>query len=161
MTALLTAKFSSPTEVSTMMEMFYAAVSNMVASSGASHHRWPLSTWNVATATEDPDSLFYLVLIYTKLKSHVWLATTVMQRSGECLVYSVSCSVMSDSLQLHRLSPPSSGIFQARILEPVAIPFPRGSSQARDQTWAFCIAGWFFTIWSHQGSPTWYTAGAQ
>ena len=33
MTALLTAKFPSPKEVSTMMEMFYTALSNMVASS--------------------------------------------------------------------------------------------------------------------------------
>ena len=33
------------------------------------------------------------------------------------------------------------GILQARILEWVAIPFSRGSSQPRDQTQAFRIAG--------------------
>ena len=37
------------------------------------------------------------------------------------------------------------GILQARILEWVAIPFSRGSSQPRDQTQAFRIAGKFFT----------------
>ena len=37
------------------------------------------------------------------------------------------------------------GILQARILEPVAIPFSRGSSQPRDGTWVSCIAGRFFT----------------
>jgi len=37
-------------------------------------------------------------------------------------------------------------IFQARILEWVAIPFSRGSSQPRDQTQAFCFAGRFFTV---------------
>ena len=37
------------------------------------------------------------------------------------------------------------GIFQARILEWVAIPFSRGSSQPRDQTQVFCIAARFFT----------------
>ena len=48
-------------------------------------------------------------------------------------------------------SPPGSsvhGILQARILEWVAIPFSRGSSQARDQTQVSCIASRFFTIWA-------------
>ena len=40
------------------------------------------------------------------------------------------------------------GILQARILEWIAIPFPRGSSQSKDQTWVSCIAGRFFTIWA-------------
>ena len=45
------------------------------------------------------------------------------------------CSVVSDSLQPYRL-PGSSvhGIFQARILEWVAMPSSRGSSQCRDGT---------------------------
>jgi len=37
------------------------------------------------------------------------------------------------------------GILQARILEWVAIPFFRGSSQPRDQTQVSSIAGGFFT----------------
>ena len=40
------------------------------------------------------------------------------------------------------------GILQARILEWVAIPFSRGSSQARDRTQVSCIAGGFFTSWA-------------
>ena len=47
------------------------------------------------------------------------------------------------------------GILQARILEWVAIPFSRGSSQPRDQTQVCHIAGRRFTIWAtreaHQG----------
>ena len=39
-------------------------------------------------------------------------------------------------------------ILQARILECVAIPFSRGSSQPRGWTWVSCIAGGFFTIWA-------------
>ena len=39
-------------------------------------------------------------------------------------------------------------IFQARILEWVAISFSRGSSQPRDQTWVSCTAGRFFTNWA-------------
>ena len=40
------------------------------------------------------------------------------------------------------------GILQARILEWVAFPFPRGSSQPRDQTQVSHIAGGFFTSWA-------------
>ena len=38
------------------------------------------------------------------------------------------------------------GIFQAKILEWVAIPFSRGSSKPRDQTQVSHITGRFFTI---------------
>ena len=46
-----------------------------------------------------------------------------------------------DSLVVH-------GILQARILEWVAFPFSRGSSQPRDQTQVSCIVGRFFTVWA-------------
>ena len=56
----------------------------------------------------------------------------------------LSCSVISSSLQPRGFySPPVSsvlGIFQARILEPVAICYPGGSSQPTDQTHASCIS---------------------
>ena len=48
-------------------------------------------------------------------------------------------------------SPPASsvhGIFQARILEWVAISFCSRSSQPSDWTWASCIVGRCFTIWA-------------
>ena len=51
-------------------------------------------------------------------------------------------------------SPPGSsvhGILQVRMLEWVAMPFSRGSSQLRDQTHVFCgsyTAGGFFYHWS-------------
>ena len=40
------------------------------------------------------------------------------------------------------------GILQARILEWVAFPFSRGSSQPRDRTQTSRIAGRFFTSWA-------------
>ena len=40
------------------------------------------------------------------------------------------------------------GILQARILEWVASPISRGSSQPRDQTQVSGIAGGFFTSWA-------------
>ena len=69
---------------------------------------------------------------------------------------SVSHSVVSDSLHPCGLCslPGSSvhGILQARILEWIAIPSSKGSSQSRDGTSISCIAGRFSTI-SLQGSP--------
>ena len=38
-------------------------------------------------------------------------------------------------------------IIHARILEWVAVPFSRESSQPRDQTQVSCVAGRFFTVW--------------
>ena len=57
---------------------------------------------------------------------------------------SESCSVVSDSLPPMDCSLPGSSvhrIFQARVLEWVAIPFSRGSSKPRDWTQVSCIAG--------------------
>ena len=53
------------------------------------------------------------------------------------------------TLRPHR-QPGSSvhGIFQARLLEWVAIPFSRGSSRPRDQIQVSCIAGELFTVWA-------------
>ena len=45
------------------------------------------------------------------------------------------------------------GIFQARVLEWVAISFSRRSSQPRDRTEVSCIVGRCFYCRSHQGSP--------
>ena len=45
------------------------------------------------------------------------------------------------------------GILQARILEWIAVPFSRRSSQPRDQTEVSCTAGWFFTSWATREVP--------
>ena len=58
---------------------------------------------------------------------------------------------MSDSLQPHGLS--VHGILQARILEWVAVPFSRGSSQSRDRTQVSSITGGFLYQLSYQGNP--------
>ena len=60
-------------------------------------------------------------------------------------------SVVSDSLQTMDHSSPDSSVHvipQARRMEWVAIPFPRGSSPPRDWTWVSCIAGGFSTNWA-------------
>ena len=40
------------------------------------------------------------------------------------------------------------GILQARVLEWIAIPFSRETSQPRDWTLVSCLAGRFFAIWA-------------
>ena len=57
----------------------------------------------------------------------------------------MDCS-LSDS-SVHR-------IFQARLLEWIAISFSRGSSWPRDRTQVFCIVGRHFYRLSHQGSQS-------
>ena len=64
-------------------------------------------------------------------------------------------SVESDSWWPHGLCLPGSsihGIFQARILEWVAISFSRGSSRPRDWTQVSHILGRRFTVWATKGS---------
>ena len=57
--------------------------------------------------------------------------------------------VVSYSLHPH-------GILQARILEWVAFPFSKGSSQPKNQTQVSCIAGGFFTNWAIREANTIY-----
>ena len=56
-------------------------------------------------------------------------------------------------------APLSMGTLQARILEWVAMPSSRGSSQPRDQIQVSHIAGRFFTIWTtkeaHKSAGEW------
>ena len=66
-------------------------------------------------------------------------------KSGVVKKESESCSVVSHALQLDYSV---HGILQARMLEWVAFPFSRGSSQPRDRTQASCIAGGFCTSWA-------------
>ena len=49
---------------------------------------------------------------------------------------------------------PLSLIFQARVLEWVAILFSRESSQPRDCTWISCNASSFFTVWAIRKAQT-------
>ena len=63
-------------------------------------------------------------------------------------VYAQSCLILSIPKDC---SPPGSsvdGFLQARILEWVAMPFSRGSSQPRDQTQISHVAGGFLTVWA-------------
>ena len=65
-----------------------------------------------------------------------------------CCLVTQACPILFD---LMYYSPPGSsahGVLQLRILQGVAIPFSRGSSQPRDQTQVSHNAGRFFSFWA-------------
>ena len=94
----------------------------------------PLSSWKCARSTLS-----------------FWFCSEVKKKKKK-RSESVSPSVMSDSSDPMNCTPPASfvyGIFQARILKWIAMPFSRGCSWPRDQTHVYCcFAGRFFTVWS-------------
>ena len=64
-----------------------------------------------------------------------------------------SCLTLCDPMDCSLPGSSVRGILQVKILEWVAIPFSKGSSQPRDQTQLSHIAGGFLYQLSHQGSP--------
>ena len=65
-----------------------------------------------------------------------------------CCALSLSCvQLYATPWTAARQAPLSMGILQTRIVEWVAMPSSRGSSQPRDQTQVSQIAGRFFTVW--------------
>ena len=58
------------------------------------------------------------------------------------------CPTLCDPMDCSPPGPSVPGIFQARVLEWVAISFSRRSSQPRDQTQVSCTAGRRFTLWA-------------
>ena len=59
-----------------------------------------------------------------------------------------SCPTLCDPVNCSLPGSSVHGIFQARILEWVAISFSRGSSRPRDRTQVSHIAGRRFTLWA-------------
>ena len=106
------------------------------------------------------------IVLYIKILSTAWIRKQTQRHERTCKVnmgvrkqrfqskaycrYLVAKSCLTP-LQPHGCSPwghSVHGVLQARILEWVAIPFFRGSSQSRDPTRVSYIAGRFFTVWA-------------
>ena len=63
-----------------------------------------------------------------------------------------SCLTLCDPMDCSLPGSSVHGIFQAMVLEWVAISFSRGSSRPRDRTQVFRIAGRRFTVWAMKES---------
>ena len=72
-----------------------------------------------------------------------------------CL-FAQSCPTLCDPWTAAHQAPLSMGILQARILEWVAMPSSRVSSQLRDQTQVSHIVGGLFTDWATREGPCLY-----
>ena len=67
-----------------------------------------------------------------------------------------SCPTLCDPMGCSLPGSSVHGIFQAMVLEWIAISFSRGSSQPRDRTWVSRIVDRHFTVWArrnHQRLP--------
>ena len=109
-------------------------------------HDWALSLHFTSVLN------FYYSVLSTQVLTHIITTSLFFSLSNvltvQLTIESVRRSVMSNSLWPQSPSGSSvHGIFQARILEWVTIPFSRGYSWARNQTQVSHIADRFFTIW--------------
>ena len=66
-----------------------------------------------------------------------------------------SCLTLCDPMDCSLPGSSVHGIFQARVLEWVAISFSRRSSQPRDWTWVSCTVGRRFTVWATREVKHW------
>ena len=81
--------------------------------------------------------------------SATWEAQVSVESESEI---AQSCPTLCDPTDCSLQGSSIHGIFQARLLESVAISFSRGSSQPRDRTWVSHIASRCLYRLSHQGS---------
>ena len=84
--------------------------------------------------------------IYVVLKLSVWwlLMNHLIYEPSVCAKSLQLCLTLCDPMDCSLPDSSVRGILQARILEWIAIPFSRESSQPRDQTLVSCIVGRFF-----------------
>ena len=76
--------------------------------------------------------------------STLWVVPLLYGQRGVSmlLLAAQSCLTLCDPMDCSSPGYSVLGILQARTLERVAIPFSRGSSQARDRTHVSCIGRW-------------------
>ena len=105
--------------------------------------------------TESSGQHIYIVVLYQMLSPYSLLQNTecssLCHTIGPCCLsfytclVTQSCPTLCNPMDCIPSGPSVYGIFQARILEWVAISFSRGSSGPRDRIHVSCIAGRFFT----------------
>ena len=80
--------------------------------------------------------------------SFCWLTRLIRILPSEVSEVAQSCLTLCNPIDCSLPGSSVHRIFQARILEWVAISFSRGSSLPRDRTLVSCIVGRRFTVWA-------------
>ena len=130
------------------------------------HCRWWLQPWNWKClllgrkAMSNLDSILKSkdISLSTKVclvkamvfpSSNVWMWELDYKESCEWVnEVAQSCPTLCDPMDCSLPGSSVHGVFQARILEWVAISFSRRPSQPRDWTQVSCIVGRRFTVWA-------------
>ena len=79
--------------------------------------------------------------------SYTYVCISISIYVYTCVLVVQSCLTLWDPMDCSLSGSSVHGILQARILDWVAIPFSKGSSQPRSRTQVSCTAGRFFIIW--------------
>ena len=115
-----------------------------------SHHlAWEMRIMKLL-ASENYNGIKQTDIMKRKWLAHLHIVSLQYMMKVKALV-AQSCPTLCDPVDC---SPPGSsvhGILQARILEWVAVPFSRGSSQPRDRIQVSCIAGGFWEALEPEG----------
>ena len=136
-----------PARLLLSMEFFMQELLEWVAISTSTGSFWPRDWTCVSHRQVDPlhcchlgSPFFDLWLLTSNLCfSHIVHVKVLVSQLCPTLCNPIDCSPAGSLVH---------GIYQARILEPVAIPFSMVSSWPRNRTWVLCIAGRFFIIWA-------------
>ena len=127
--------------------------------------RWPPPTTQDFLSTPNLTVQQYKTHTHTHTHTHtqnkIWHSQAFTKNSRKAFVHicinnihAFVCLIAQSCLTLCNpmdYSPPGSsihGLLQARIMEWVAIPFPRGFSPSRDRSWVSYSTGGFFTNWA-------------
>ena len=98
-----------------------------------------------------PSHLLSLVfIIFGSTESYFIFSIKMGIREGEV---AQSCPTLCDPMNCSLPGSSVHGIFQAIVLEWIAISFSRGSSWPRDQTQVSCIVDRRFTVWATREFP--------
>ena len=123
---------------------------------------WKTVSWRFCLTRPQPDILHFIsihILLTRKQSYGSWWLGKRAKKSKKsvwraanslpvlCLAAQV-CSTLCDCMDYSLSGSSDHGILQTRILEWIAIPFSRRSSQSRDQTQVSHIAGGLFTVWA-------------
>ena len=103
------------------------------------------SSWDLKRKSQTKCFFFYIFFHRSNCCSHQHIERSEVAQLCPTLCDPMYCSLPGFSVH---------GIFQARVLEWVAISFSRGSSWPRDRTQVSCIAGRCFTLWATREAIT-------